>query len=367
MPRIPGATSVPGQPAKTSASESTASPAAAAASGAGASFEDVVITVNSQASPGVVNRSSSSTVTDLFQQNSTQQATGSGFVLDPQGHIVTNDHVVAGASKLGVTFSDGSTAEASVVGTDPSNDLAVIKVDVPAGSLHPLKLGDSSTLRVGQLAIAIGSPFRLQGTVTLGVVSSLGRDLQGTNGRVIGGIIQTDAAVNPGNSGGPLLNSSGEVIGVNSAIFSPSGGNVGIGFAIPVNTVKRWVPDLITQGRARHPYLGITGQTLDPQLAKSLAISVQQGVLLAQVASGTPAATAGLRGGDRQTRVGNVRVVTGGDIITAINGSKVKAIEELTYYLDAQTSVGDKVTLTVVRGNDTLTVSVTLAERPAGT
>ncbi len=366
LPRIPGAPSVPGEPSKPSASESTLSAAAPAAPGPLTSFEDVVIAVNSQASPGVVNISSSSTVTDLFQQNSLQQATGSGFVLDSQGHIVTNDHVVAGANRLTVTFADGSTAEATIVGTDPSNDLAVIRVDVPGGSLHPLKLGDSGTLRVGQMAIAIGSPFRLQGTVTVGVVSSLGRDLQGTNGRVIGGIIQTDAAVNPGNSGGPLLNSSGEVIGVNSAIFSPSGGNVGIGFAVPVNTVKRWVPDLITQGRARHPYLGITGQPIDPQLAKSLGLPVQQGVLLAQVASGTPAAASGLRGGDRQTRVGNVRVVTGGDIITAINGTKLKAIEELTYYLDSKTSVGDKVSLTVVRGNETLTVSVTLAERPAG-
>ncbi len=328
-------------------------------------LEEVVVGVHKGASPGVVNISTSLVSTDLFLQGSVEEATGSGFVLDEQGHIVTNNHVVEGAEKLEVTFFDGSTAEAKLVGQDPSNDLAVIKVSVPAETLHPLPLGDSTALQVGQLSIAIGSPFRLQGTVTMGVVSSLGRDLRAGNGRVIGGIIQTDAAINPGNSGGPLLNSSGEVIGVNSAIFSPTGGNVGIGFAIPVNTVKRWVPDLISQGRARHPYLGITGQTIDPALAKALNLSIREGVLLAQVSQGTPAAKAGLRGGDRQTRVGNVRVITGGDIITAINGNKLKKIEDLTHYLDTQTKVGDQVSLTVVRGSETLTINVTLAERPA--
>ncbi len=330
-----------------------------------APMEQTVIKVNKEASPGVVNISTTVVATDLFLQSSPGQATGSGFVLDQQGDIVTNNHVVEGAEKLEVTFADGNTAEATLVGRDPSNDLAVIKVDVPSGTLHPLALGDSGTLQVGQMAIAIGSPFRLQGTVTMGVISSLGRDLQATGGRVISGVIQTDAAINPGNSGGPLLDSAGEVIGVNSAIFSPSGGNVGIGFAIPVNTVKRWVPELIAKGTASHPYLGISGQTITPDLAKALGLSVQEGVLLAQVSQGTPAAKAGLRGGDTQSRVGNVRVITGGDIITAINGNKLKKIEDLTSYLDTKTKVGDTVSLAVVRGTQTLAVNVNLAERPA--
>ncbi len=328
-------------------------------------LEDVIVSVTKAASPGVVNISSTVVGTDLFLQPFNEQATGSGFVLDLQGHIVTNNHVVEDSEKLEVTFADGSTAEGKLVGRDPANDLAVVMVVVPGGTLSPLKLGDSSTVQVGQLAIAIGSPFRLQGTVTTGVVSSLGRDLRAGNGRIIGGVIQTDAAINPGNSGGPLLNSSGEVIGVNSAIFSPSGANVGIGFAIPVNTVKRWVPELIAKGKASHPFLGITGQTITPDLAKSLSLPVQEGVLLAQVSTGTPAARAGLKGGDRQSRVGNVRVVTGGDIITAIDGVKLKRIEDLTHYLDTKTKVGDQVSLNVVRGNQTLTVSITLAERPS--
>ena len=330
-----------------------------------ATLEDVIVSVTKAASPGVVNISSTVVGTDLFLQPFNEQATGSGFVLDLQGHIVTNNHVVEDSEKLEVTFADGSTAEGKLVGRDPANDLAVVMVVVPGGTLSPLKLGDSSTVQVGQLAIAIGSPFRLQGTVTTGVVSSLGRDLRAGNGRIIGGVIQTDAAINPGNSGGPLLNSSGEVIGVNSAIFSPSGANVGIGFAIPVNTVKRWVPELIAKGKASHPFLGITGQTITPDLAKSLSLPVQEGVLLAQVSTGTPAARAGLKGGDRQSRVGNVRVVTGGDIITAIDGVKLKRIEDLTHYLDTKTKVGDQVSLNVVRGNQTLTVSITLAERPS--
>ena len=366
MSRPPSAASAPVQVAQ-EASRQTATgqvPESTTPGGLAAALEETVIKVNREASPGVVNITTSAVGADVFLQAVPGQATGSGFVLDQQGNIVTNNHVVENAEKLEVTFADGSTAEATLVGRDPSNDLAVIKVDVPAGVLRPLKLGDSSALQVGQLAIAIGSPFRLQGTVTIGVVSSLGRDLRAGNGRIIGGIIQTDAAINPGNSGGPLLNSSGEVIGVNSAIFSPSGGNVGIGFAIPVNTVERWVPELITRGKASHPYLGITGQSITPALSKALDLSVQGGVLVAQVATGTPAARARLQGGDSQTRVGNVRVIVGGDIITAIDGNKLRKIEDLTYYLDAKTKVGDQVSLTVVRDNKTLTVKATLAERP---
>ncbi len=363
---LPSAASAPAQTAQGASRQTVAGqiPETTLPGGLATALEETVIGVNREASSGVVNITTSAVGTDLFLQAAPGEATGSGFVLDQQGNIVTNNHVVENAEKLEVTFADGSTAEAKLVGGDPGNDLAVIKVDVPASVLRPLKLGDSNALQVGQLAIAIGSPFRLQGTVTIGVVSSLGRDLRAGTGRVIGGIIQTDAAINPGNSGGPLLNSSGEVIGVNSAIFSPSGGNVGIGFAIPVNTVKRWVPELIAKGKASHPYLGITGQTITPALAKTLNLSAQEGVLIAQVATGTPAARAGLQGGDSQRLVGNVRVVSGGDIITVIDGNKLRKIEDLTYYLDNKTRVGDQVSLTIVRDNTTLTVEATLAERP---
>src|SRR3990172_6957728 len=305
MSRPPSAASAPVQVAQ-EASRQTATgqvPESTTPGGLAAALEETVIKVNREASPGVVNITTSAVGADVFLQAVPGQATGSGFVLDKKGNIVTNNHVVENAEKLEVTFADGSTAEATLVGRDPSNDLAVIKVDVPAGVLRPLKLGDSSALQVGQLAIAIGSPFRLEGTVTTGGVSSLGRDLRAGNGRIIGGIIQTDAAINPGNSGGPLLNSSGEGIG---------GDSVGIGFAIPVNTVERWVPELITRGKASHPYLGITGQSITPALSKALDLSVQGGVLVAQVATGTPAARARLQGGDSQTRVGNVRVIVGG-------------------------------------------------------
>lgn len=367
LPRIPASNPVSEQPARevsSPASPGRAPQEVPPLTGMFVPFEETVIGVTKATRPGVVNISTTLVSTDQFLQPVPEQATGSGFVIDQAGHIVTNNHVVENAEKLEVTFADGSTAEAKLVGRDPSNDLAVVKVDVPAGTLYPLKLGDSSALQVGQLAIAIGSPFRLQGTVTTGVVSSLGRDLRAGNGRIIGGVVQTDAAINPGNSGGPLLNSSGEVIGVNSAIFSPSGGNVGIGFAIPVNTVKRWVPELISQGRARHPYLGVSGQTITRDLAKALNLPVQEGILLAQVVQGTPAASAGIKGGDKTGRVGNVRVITGGDIVTHIDNVKLKKIEELTNYLDTQKKVGDQISITIVRGSQTLTMNVTLAERP---
>ncbi|MBI2080489.1 MAG: trypsin-like peptidase domain-containing protein, partial [candidate division NC10 bacterium] len=267
--------------------------------------ERIVIGVYGKASPAVVHIASVALAYDFFFNVVPQTGTGSGFILDEQGHIVTNNHVVADARSLEVTLADGTKTPATLVGRDPNNDLAVIKINLPGRTLPVLPLGDSDALQVGQLAIAIGNPFGLDRTVTRGVISSLNRSLKAESGREIRGIIQTDAAINPGNSGGPLLNSRGEAIGINTAIFSPSGGSVGIGFAIPVNTARRLVPQLIATGRVRHPWLGIAGVSLSPDLVKALDLPVEKGVLVAQVYPRSPAARAGLKGGQRRVRVGN--------------------------------------------------------------
>ncbi|MBI2849084.1 MAG: trypsin-like peptidase domain-containing protein [Chloroflexi bacterium] len=327
--------------------------------------EQVVERVYEQVSPSVVNINSTVVGISIFLEPVPQEGTGSGFVIDDKGNIVTNYHVVQDARDIEVTLTDGTAAPAKVVGTDPSNDLAVIKIDVPKDKLKPLVLGDSSKVKVGQMAIAIGSPFRLQGTVTTGVISSLGRTLRAQNGRVMSDIIQTDAAINPGNSGGPLLNSSGEVIGVNSNIISPVQGSVGIGFAIPVNTVKRWLPDLIDKGKASHPYLGIVGLSITADIAKALKLSTTEGILVTEVSAGTPASQAGVRGGNRQDQIGNIRVTVGGDIITSIDGKKMGKIEVLTNYLDMQKRVGETAKLTLLRDGRTMDIDVKLGERPA--
>ncbi|MBI5747315.1 MAG: trypsin-like peptidase domain-containing protein, partial [Nitrospirae bacterium] len=232
--------------------------------------EDANIKVYEGMSPGVVNIINTAVSYDFFFNPVPEGGTGSGSMIDKKGDILTNYHVVEGAQRLDVTLSDGSKWEAKVVGTDPSNDLAVIRIDVPQEKLKVIPLGDSSGLKVGQKVLAIGNPFGLERTLTIGIVSSLGRTMRATNGRLMREIIQTDAAINPGNSGGPLLNSDGKMIGVTSAIFSPIGANVGIGFAISVNVVKKVVPQLIEKGHVIRPWLGITGQDIDPELAKLL-------------------------------------------------------------------------------------------------
>lgn len=295
---------------------------------------------------------------------------GSGFVYDTEGHIVTNAHVVAGASIIQVTFDDGSVADARIVGRDIYSDLAVIKVDVPAGQLVPLELGDSSMLQVGQRVVAIGNPFGLRGTMTLGIVSAVGRTLPAET--QAGGsfrnpeIIQTDAAINPGNSGGPLLDLHGRVVGVNTAIDSTTGVNSGVGFAVPVNTVKRIVPHLITDGVYRYPYLGITSQSRLSlaALAKPLNLPVTRGVLIAEVLPGTAAARAGLRGGNHEVEVMGVPVVAGGDIIVAIDGYEVHDYDDFIAYLVRETEVGQQVVLTIIRDGRRMEVPATLGERP---
>lgn len=308
----------------------------------------------------------------LEQGGSLQQlSSGSGFVIDQEGHVVTNNHVVENADALQVTFSDGTvTRDAEVVGQDTYSDLAVIKVDVSPDRLRPLELGDSDALRVGQRVIAIGNPFGLQGTMTAGVVSAVGRTL--TSQILEGGafsnpeIVQTDASINPGNSGGPLLDSRGRVVGVNTAIRSATGVNAGVGFAVPVNTVKRIVPDLIDKGAYEYPYLGITSNTnlSVAELAEPLDLPVEQGVLIAEVQPNTAAAEAGLEGGDREIEVMGQSVVAGGDIITAIDGEYLRTFDDLVAYLVSDAEVGQDVTLTIVRDGQQMEVSVTLGRRP---
>jgi S1-C subfamily serine protease len=303
-------------------------------------------------------------------------SSGSGFVLDVDGHIITNAHVVRDAEEILVTFFDGAVSEAELVGYDDYSDLAVIKVDPSGLTLVPVLLGDSNALRVGQHVIAIGNPFGLQGSMTQGIVSALGRTLpsaqlldpnyQGYNNP---SIIQVDAAVNPGNSGGPLLDIQGNVVGINTAIRTESGTFAGIAFAVPVNTIKRIVPQLIETGNASYSWLGITSPGSEPglsmaSLADELQLPVRYGVLIQAVEPGSPAEVSGLQGGDADIEIRGLQITTGGDIIVAINSTTVHDIDELMSYLVENTSPGDRITLTIVRNGETLDLDVELGERP---
>ncbi len=291
---------------------------------------------------------------------------GSGFVIDLEGHVVTNNHVAKAAGELLVTLANERSVPAEIVGTDPGSDLAVLKVDVVASELTVAELGESTTLRVGQRAIAIGNPFGLERTVTTGVISSLRRTLPRDDSDFqLAELIQTDAAINPGNSGGPLLDSKGLVIGVNTAIASDSGTNSGVGFAIPVDIVKRVTPELIAQGRYRHPWLGVSGGTITPELIDAADLPVETGVLISTVEPGSPADKAGLRGSGRQVSVSGVPMLTGGDIVIAIDRVEVKQFDDVVNYLASHTSVGDLVTLTLVRDGTEVEIGVTLEERPS--
>jgi putative serine protease PepD len=326
--------------------------------------EQIVIAVYKRAGPGVVHITSTALAYDFFFNPVPQKGTGSGFVVDDRGYILTNNHVVEQAESLEVTLTDRKKVPAKLVGRDPSNDLAVIKIDVPKEKLFPLKLGNSDALQVGQMAIAIGNPFGLDRTVTRGVVSSVGRTLRSDVGRQIRGIIQTDAPINPGNSGGPLLNSRGEVIGINSAIYTPSGGSVGIGFAIPVNTAKRLLPQLIAKGRISHPWLGISGLDITPEVAKALKLPAREGVLVVRVSPKGPAGRAGIKGSTKRARIGNTLVNVGGDIIVKVNGRKIESVDEMTAFLDAEHKVGDQVKVELLRDGKPLTLSIRLGELP---
>ena len=293
---------------------------------------------------------------------------GSGIVLDDEGHVLTNNHVVEGGEEIKVSFeSEGQMYAAEVVGTEPNEDLALLKVDAPASALHPLKLGDSSKMEVGDPVVAIGNPFDLQRTVTSGIVSALQREITAPNGVTIDNVIQTDAAINPGNSGGPLINSAGEVIGINSQIETGgegSDGNVGIGFAIPINTAKEEISALESGTADEHGYLGISGATITPELARAFNLPVEEGVLVQQVEEGGPAAAAGIQGATTAAEVEGQEFGLGGDIITAVNGEPIASTEDLVEKIE-DSHAGESVELTVNREGQTATVSVKLAERPA--
>ena len=279
------------------------------------------------------------------------QAEGSGIVVDTQGDILTNAHVVAGATQVRVTFSDGHTATGQVKGTDQSADLAVVKVSVSQDQLHPLATGNSDALQVGDTALAIGAPFGLSGTFTAGIISGLNRSTTAPNHRALTGMIQTDAPINPGNSGGALLDGRGQLIGINDSIQSPVEGNVGIGFAIPINRANSLLPSLEQGISIQHPALGISGQTIDAVSAGQLGISETSGVLVISVLPGGPAAKAGLRGSGQAD--------ASDDIITAIDGHTIATIDQLTQYLDTK-KVGDRVTLSVTRNGQHISIGVTL-------
>jgi len=297
-----------------------------------------------------------------------QQGQGSGFLWDEEGHIVTNNHVVEDASEIKVSFADGSTSPAEIVGTDPDSDLAVIRVEKMPAGIQQLRMGDSSQVKVGQIAIAIGNPYGLAGTMTQGIISALSRSLPvGESSSSSGGtytipdIIQTDAAINPGNSGGVLVNLEGEVIGVTTAIRSNTNSNAGIGFVIPSNIVSRIVPVLISDGEYRHPRLGISGATLTPDLAEELGLDEgQTGVLIVTVSRNSPADKAGLVGSTTRRLPSGQTVTAGGDVIIAIDGQPVKAFEDLTSYLFNHTSVGQQVELTILRDGRERVLEVTL-------
>lgn len=301
------------------------------------------------------------------------QALGSGFVWDTKGNIVTNNHVVDGATQVEVTFSDGSTVPAKIVGQDPYSDLAVIKVDVSADKLHPVTLADSTLVKVGEIAIAIGNPYGFEGSMSTGIVSGIGRDLPSnvadqTTGATysIPEVIQTDASINPGNSGGVLVNDQGQVIGVTNSIESSSGSNSGVGFAIPSEIVSKVVPALISNGKYEHPYLGISGTDITPDIAQAMNLpSDTRGALVVTVTAGGPASNAGLQPSNTTVTINGVEGTVGGDVITAINGQPVNSMSDIIAYLAIHTQVGQKVTLTVLRNGQTQTVDITLGSRPS--
>jgi S1-C subfamily serine protease len=321
------------------------------------------IAVYEKVADGVVNITGTAVQMDFFFSALPTQGSGSGSVIDTRGHILTNYHVVENAQKLEVTLADESKWPAILVGSDPDNDLAIIKIDAPKEKLKVIPMGDSKQLRIGQKVLAIGNPFGLQRTLTTGIISSLGRTIRSDTGTLREDIIQTDAAINPGNSGGPLLNSEGEVIGINSAIISPSGGSVGIGFAIPVNTAKRVIPELIAKGYVTYPYIGATIQSLIPEVAKYLKLKVERGAMIAEVVKGGPADKAGLKSGSQKIQVGNTVVIAGGDIVVKADQYEVKTNDQLIRYI-REKKPGDTIVLHVYRKGDFIDVKVTLGERP---
>jgi S1-C subfamily serine protease len=325
--------------------------------------EAINVRVYRQAAPAVANVLTKATEYDFFMDPVPVEGAGSGFVIDERGYILTNFHVVQEAQSIEVVLGDQSRYAAKFIGADQRNDVALVKIDPKGKKIATLPLGDSTSLQVGQKVLAIGNPFGFQSTLTTGVVSAIGRTVQTSQSTFIDEAIQTDAAINRGNSGGPLINSHGEVIGINSAIYTPSGTTAGIGFAIPINTAKMIAHDLITDGRVHLAYLGIQTIPVGGNLAEALELPVQEGLLVEVAAKGGPAAAAGIRGGDRVVQAGMQRIAIGGDVITAVDGQKMSGPMDLNIALNRKRP-GDVMTLTVYRAGKKMDVPVKLAERP---
>jgi S1-C subfamily serine protease len=331
-------------------------------------LESEVESVYEKVEPSVVNITTQSVSYNIFRQAVPQEGAGSGFLYDTKGDIVTNFHVIENAQSIAVNFGNGKVLDATIVGTDPSNDLAVIKVS--ALSLpQPVVIADSGNLKVGQFVIALGNPFGLDGTLTFGVISALGRTIQSPNSDFIGESIQTDAPINPGNSGGPLLNLKGQVIGVNSQIMSPSGSSAGVGFAISSNTVKRVIPELIAHGKYPHPWLGISGVDVGPEWKDifkeaGFPLPVVSGILVMEVDKNSPAGKTGLSGGTETVQIGNYRFPMGGDIITALDSTPVATMKELDLFMETKSRIGEQLEITYYRGAKKLTGTAVIIERP---
>jgi S1-C subfamily serine protease len=316
-----------------------------------------------ETSPAVANVLTKATEYDFWMDPVPVEGAGSGFVIDGKGYILTNFHVVQGAQTIEVVLGDQSRYSAKFIGADQRNDVALLKVEPKGKPLMALSLGDSAALQVGQKVLAIGNPFGFQSTLTTGVVSALGRTVQTSQTTFIDQAIQTDAAINRGNSGGPLINSHGEVIGINSAIYTPSGTTAGIGFAIPINTAKRIAHDLITDGRVHQAFLGVETIPINESFAEALGLPAQEGLLVQTTSRGGPAAEAGIRGGDRVAQAGMRRFYVGGDVLTAIDGQKIANRVDVDLRRN-KTRPGEEVTITLFRGGKKIDVKVKLGERP---
>jgi len=317
----------------------------------------------------IFEKSESGVVRVNVQRNDTSErvgGVGSGFVFDKKGHIITNAHVIKNAVKMAVTFLDGRSYNAEIIGVDEYTDIAVIKVNADLSLLHPLSLGDSSNLKVGEQIAAIGNPFGLSGSMTSGIVSQLGRLLPSGLGYSIPDVIQTDAAINPGNSGGPLLNMRGDVVGINTAIQSATGEFTGVGFSVPSQTIAKIVPTLIEKGEYKHPWIGIAGRDIDPDLAKILNLKDAIGFLVVTVVDDSPAAKAGLIGSEKTIEVEGIKYPIGGDIILSVDKIEVRKIDDILIHLQRSKSVGDEMVLEILRDSRTTNVIIVLQERPNG-
>ena len=320
--------------------------------------EDINIRIYDELGPGVVNVTSTTLERNFWFDVIPRRGVGSGVVIDRKGRIVTNFHVVQEASRIEVTLYDKSSYEAKVLGTDRFNDLVILEIDCPAEKLHPIKLGSSDNLKVGQKVLAIGNPFGFEHTLTTGIISSLGRSLR-TDSGVIENVIQSDAAINPGNSGGPLLNTQGELIGINTAIYSRSGESAGIGFAVPVNMLRRIVPDLVSFGYVRRPWFGVQGRALTPRLASALNLPVQEGLLIERVEEGSSSDQAGLRGGRRRVLLGNFFLIIGGDILVSLDDRPIGSHDDLVRLL-ADKRPGDRIGVSFYRGDRRIETAIEL-------